>query len=606
MEEKKALLKILLKEEKESTTLDFKREFTLSVEKDRIEFAKDISAFANTRGGNIVFGKEDPKTGGKIVGIKKETFNSEQMHQILSNRCNPTVSFDADLLQIGKKWFCLLTIPQSKAKPHEIVSTREVWVRRGDTSAKASEQDRTLMRKEAEGNLNVDSAFQSPTEKYKAKVLPFAFLTLFLMFFLPFQLATFWIIGKGFGINNWLNVENLVFIVFFGVLSVILNHFFENAFSTQLLKLVQKWSILYALFYVFVVISIITLNLGILLYPQSIRVFFQSSWLYFLWLSIIQLIITVITVFLLHFPLAQYNFVLKDQNYLPNPKRELEIFVHKCNNRIHTLRKRPMVLVGLLMLVLPALIVPSDLSFGLFTPSYQNNGETFSHAYPFDSSDILHLFIYSARMGPTELRSEYMLYRLAQTQYTIYPAKLPMSGLISIPNPTNITSISTGQPSISFSNIPNSNLGSAYLNVSKNIPYQFVPEKYNFTDIWFNVTGTNEPITANFTYWKLVSPSVVVTTLKPEYTVIGNGTWLESYTYLISNNEKLPLSISGLAFDRFNYQVVNASSTKVYLNGNEIYYAYFVYNNLMLGTIVSHFTGVQANITITFQSTDIS
>jgi len=309
--------------------------------------------------------------------------------------------------------------------------------------------------------------------------------------------------------------------------------------------------------------------------------------------------------FLSHFPLTQYYSALKDKKYIPNPKGEVKDFIQKFNRSVRKLRRKLPAVMVLLILTFPVAIVPLDLHFGLFTPSYQSNGETFSHNYPY-TSDILYLFIYSTRISPQNVTPEYIFYRLAQTQYTIYPAKLPLSNLISIPNPTNITSAGTGQPLLPSSEMANANLGSLYLNVSKNIGYIFVPEKYNFTSINFNVTGIMEPITANLTYWKLENPNIAITTLKPEYTNLGNGTWLESYTYMISNNYQLPLVISGLEFDRFNYQVVNATSTKVYLDANEIPYAYFVYHNRMLGTILPYFTGTRVNVTVTFQSTDIS
>ena len=605
--EKKNLLKGLLREAKETIKLDFKREITLSYnDREKIEFAKDVSAFANTNGGYIVFGKEDPKQGGKIVGIKKESFDSEQMHQIISNRCNPTISFTAELLRIGNKWFGLLTIPPSKAKPHEIIGTWEVWIRRGDTTARASERDREYMRKEAQSNLDVDQEAK-PSEKYKAKALPIAFLTLFLMFFFPFQLATFWLLGQGFGINNWFNIENLAFVFFFGIVSWICSIFFENSFSNLLLRSVRRWALPYFVFYVVFVLSISVLNSAIFLYPETMREFFQGYWLNFLQLSIVLLVFTFTAVFLLHFPLTQYYSALEDEKYLPNAKGEVKDFIQNFNRSVRKLRKKLPAVMILLILAFPAVIVPMDLHFGLFTPSYQDNGETFSHAYPFTASDILYLFIYSTRVSPQNVTSEYMFYQLAQTQYTIYPAKLlPLSNLISIPNPTNITSTGTGQALLPSSIVPNANLGSSYLNVSQNINDTFVPDSNNFTSINFNLTGIKEPVTANLTYWKLVNPNVVITTLKPEYTNLGNGTWLESYTYMISNNEKLPLTISGLEFDRFDYQVVNATSTQVYLDGNEIYETYFVYHNLMLGTILPNFTGNQVNVTVTFQSTDIS
>jgi hypothetical protein len=598
------LLKKLLKENKETITLEFKREITLSNDKDRMEFAKDISAFANSDGGHIVFGKEDPKQGGKIVGIKKETFSSEQMYQIISNRCTPNIIFKAELLRIGNKWFALLSIPRSSAKPHEIVGTWEVWVRRGDTKSKASEQDRAIMRRETESKEILGEEKEKTSEKYRANALPLAFLILFLMFFLPFRFATFWILGRGLALENWINPENAVFFLLFVSISGICGHFFETIFYDLLLRSVRKLAAPYLLGYLFFVVLVATFNLVIFLYPETIRQFFQTYWLDFLRVCMILVIPLLPAAILLHFPLTEYYSALDNEEYKPNIKAEFRDLLKNIGHCAKMTRKRVPAIIIIATFVFAAIIVPLDLHYNLFTPSYQNNGETFSHAYPY-TSDVIYLLMYSTRNSPENVTTESMFYRLAQTQYTIYPAKLPLSNLLSIPNPTNTTTLGTGQPSLPLSDIPNFNLGSVYLSVSKNMSCRFIPENYSFTDIWSNTAGINEPVIANLTYWKVVNPNVTVTTLEPRYSDLGNGTWLESYTYLISNNEKLPMFIDGLEFDRFGYQVVNSTTTKIYVNGNENP-AYFVFTNSMLGYILPYYTLNKLNLTVTFQSSDIS
>ena len=131
--------------QEESTTLDFKRQIGFSSDKDKHEFAKDISALANTQGGAIVYGKEDKREGGKIVGILPETFEPDQMHQIISQRCDPPPAFEARIVKSGEKYFVVLEVPESKLKPHEVVQNREVWVRRGATSDKATQKEREEM-----------------------------------------------------------------------------------------------------------------------------------------------------------------------------------------------------------------------------------------------------------------------------------------------------------------------------------------------------------------------------------------------------------------------------------------------------------------------------
>ena len=150
------LVKGLLDQIDESATLDFKREINLSSQEKKKEFAKDVSAFANTNGGHIVFGKEDPREGGHVVGIERETFNHDQMQQIISRRCYPPVEFQPELIQLESKWFGLLTIQKSTLKPHEITDTREVWIRRGATTDKATAREIMQMWKEKERKYQLE------------------------------------------------------------------------------------------------------------------------------------------------------------------------------------------------------------------------------------------------------------------------------------------------------------------------------------------------------------------------------------------------------------------------------------------------------------------
>jgi hypothetical protein len=140
--EKKSTLDKLLKQTGETLTLEFKRAITLSSDADKYEFAKDVSAFGNTKGGCILYGKEDMRQGGRIVGIDPNTFDADQMQQIITSRCYPPVEFTANIIKKRSKFFAIVQIPESSLKPHEIVSTREVWIRRGGTTDRATQTER--------------------------------------------------------------------------------------------------------------------------------------------------------------------------------------------------------------------------------------------------------------------------------------------------------------------------------------------------------------------------------------------------------------------------------------------------------------------------------
>jgi len=142
---KTAPLDELLKQKDETATLDFKRAIKLLSDNEKYEFAKDVSAFGNSKGGVLLYGKEDPKEGGKIVGINSESYDADKMQQIVSSRVHPPVEFSSEIIKRGSRFFALVKIPESKLKPHEITSTREVWIRRGGTTDRATQRERDLM-----------------------------------------------------------------------------------------------------------------------------------------------------------------------------------------------------------------------------------------------------------------------------------------------------------------------------------------------------------------------------------------------------------------------------------------------------------------------------
>lgn len=139
------LLDDLLNQTNETSTIEFKREIHLFSDKDKHEFAKDVSAFANTSGGYIVYGKEDIKQGGRIIGINPKAFDADQLQQIIATRCYPPPKFSLRIIKRASKWFAILEIPESENKPHEITNTRDVWIRRGGITDKATQKERVEM-----------------------------------------------------------------------------------------------------------------------------------------------------------------------------------------------------------------------------------------------------------------------------------------------------------------------------------------------------------------------------------------------------------------------------------------------------------------------------
>lgn len=137
----------------ESTKLDFKAMLSLRTESEKKELAKDVAAIANSKGGRgyIIYGIEDgTKT---ILGIEGKHYTEEQIQQIISQRCDPPVSVQLEIIPIDDKQVAVLTIYRSSQKPHQIRQTGIFYIRRGSTTDIARREEIASMLQES-GILN--------------------------------------------------------------------------------------------------------------------------------------------------------------------------------------------------------------------------------------------------------------------------------------------------------------------------------------------------------------------------------------------------------------------------------------------------------------------
>lgn len=131
---------IYLLSKEEGTKLDFKLKLNLDTEGNKKEFAKDICAIANSKGGRgyILFGIEDKTK--NIVGISTDNFIEEKLQLIVSTRIDPPVPISVDIINIQDKAVGVITIYNTDQKPHQLRESGAFYVRRGSTT--------DLMRKE--------------------------------------------------------------------------------------------------------------------------------------------------------------------------------------------------------------------------------------------------------------------------------------------------------------------------------------------------------------------------------------------------------------------------------------------------------------------------
>jgi hypothetical protein len=128
----------------ESTLLERKREwYDFASKSGKAEFAKDVLAMANaTREGlygYIIFGVEDVRVGGAVVGVETQP-SSEQIQLILTSYTNPVPEVQCADVRFGSMTLSVLRIVWTNSHPYYAVrdhsgtlDSRSVYMRRGDT-----------------------------------------------------------------------------------------------------------------------------------------------------------------------------------------------------------------------------------------------------------------------------------------------------------------------------------------------------------------------------------------------------------------------------------------------------------------------------------------
>lgn len=138
----------------ENINVEFKQCFS-----EHEKIAKEIIAFANTRGGFIIFGIND---NGKILGVESEKEVAELVKETINNFCEPKINYNIDYYEIESKEIVVIEIPESDNKPHRIqdykkklnINTAQIYLRVNDKSIPASKEMIKLMQKKStESNL---------------------------------------------------------------------------------------------------------------------------------------------------------------------------------------------------------------------------------------------------------------------------------------------------------------------------------------------------------------------------------------------------------------------------------------------------------------------
>ena len=129
-------------------------EFKVSRPKNSNTYMKSVVAFANGKGGRIVFGVDDGTR--KIVGISEDVVFSEMdaITNAISDSCEPVIVPDVYLQTIDGKTIIVVEISGGKQKPYYIKAegiTNGVYMRVSGTSRKADRDTTREMYYESEG-----------------------------------------------------------------------------------------------------------------------------------------------------------------------------------------------------------------------------------------------------------------------------------------------------------------------------------------------------------------------------------------------------------------------------------------------------------------------
>lgn len=129
-----------IRREREGYQLDFKTEIG-NPDKAKKEISKDITSFANSGGGYLIFGVDKHYN---IVGTSRVIQNrdvDEWLNQVLSSNVEPFVFyFDPKIIPIpdSDKVIVVIYIPESTKKPHIVTEWNNYYIRINDSSKTAN------------------------------------------------------------------------------------------------------------------------------------------------------------------------------------------------------------------------------------------------------------------------------------------------------------------------------------------------------------------------------------------------------------------------------------------------------------------------------------
>lgn len=125
----------------EGRFLEFKRTIPTAE-----KIAREIAAFANTKGGTILVGVDD---NGTIPGIREYFEEEFLLMKAAQDLCVPEVDIKIELVHAGPVDVMVVRVPESQTKPvyNKNKKKRLVFIRRDDASVVASDEHTEVLKK---------------------------------------------------------------------------------------------------------------------------------------------------------------------------------------------------------------------------------------------------------------------------------------------------------------------------------------------------------------------------------------------------------------------------------------------------------------------------
>jgi predicted HTH transcriptional regulator len=128
----------VLIEEGEGFEVEFKRRISAPE-----KIARTLVAFANTRGGHMLFGVDDD---GSIVGVESEKSEIDLVHQAGTLYCRPEIHPAIDIVPFSGKDVIVAYVEESNGKPHSFTGNNNGRIQNGnETKVFIRVNDKTVM-----------------------------------------------------------------------------------------------------------------------------------------------------------------------------------------------------------------------------------------------------------------------------------------------------------------------------------------------------------------------------------------------------------------------------------------------------------------------------